>query len=308
MATNQLTDTILMITPTLFGFNEETTDDNVFMKREPSKSEKQIRNTAMKEFDAMVDRLEKEGIHVIVCPSPENAYTPDAVFPNNWISFHPSHIVLYPMKAPTRRMERQWEQVKKVLKQEINYPMDQEIVDLTSLEEKGSFLEGTGSLVFDRLHHVAFASLSQRTNLEGLNTFIEKMGYQPVIFHAVDRNSKEVYHTNVVMSVGEHFAVVCFEAIPNKMERDQVRKKLESLGKEIVVIALDPMHAFCGNILQLVSNQGPKIVMSETALHAFTPTQREILEKHGKLVAVDISQIETTGGGSARCMMAEIFR
>lgn len=302
----QLTDTILMILPTFFGLNEETLADNLFMKPEINKSETEIRDKAMQEFNNMVGELRKEGLQIIVAPSPKNATTPDAVFPNNWISFHPSHIVLYPMKAPTRRRERQLPEIIKTLK-EAGIETNQPLLDLASLETKGAFLEGTGSLVLDRTHHVAFASLSQRTTLEGLNTFIKKMGYEAVIFHAIDVNHQEIYHTNVVMSVGEKFSVVCLDAISNPSERKLVKEKLESLGKELVIISLNQMQKFCGNILQVASNQGPKIVMSQTAFDAFTSDQRKILQKHGKLIKFKIPQIETTGGGSVRCMMAEVF-
>ncbi len=314
----QITDIIMMITPSMFGFNEQTayddqsgTPDNLFQHREPNASEAIIRDRALTEFVEMVNQLRDEGIKVVVLDNRTNeagdyAATPDAVFPNNWISFHDSKIVLYPMKAKNRREERQLNRAMEVLA-EAGIVLQKPVVDLTELEKEGSFVEGTGSLVLDRQNALAFASLSQRTTVDGVNHFGEATGYEPVFFRANDAQGNEIYHTNVVMSVGEQFAVVCFEAIPEDKDKQAVETKLIENGKEVIAITLEQMSQMCGNILQVNSAEGQKIVMSKTAYNGFTPEQRAIMEQYGKLVVVEIDQIERTGGGSARCMMAEVF-
>lgn len=315
---SQITDIIMMITPSMFGFNEQTAvndqtgePDNLFQHREPNASETMIRDKALTEFVTMVNQLRDEGIKVVVLDNRTNeegdyAATPDAVFPNNWISFHNSKIVLYPMKAQNRREERQLGRAMEVLA-EAGVVLEKPVVDLTDLEEEGSFVEGTGSLVLDRQNALAFASLSQRTTVDGVSHFGDATGYEPVLFRAVDAQGNEIYHTNVVMSVGEQFAVVCFEAIPEDKDKQAVEAKLVENDKDVIAITLEQMGQMCGNILQVDSADGQKIVMSKTAYNGFTPEQRATMEQYGKLVVVEIDQIERTGGGSARCMMAEVF-
>jgi hypothetical protein len=300
----QLTDTILMIAPDSFGFNPETASTNTF-QHTAAVDTHTIREKAQKEFDVMKRTLEEKGVRVIAMPSPAKLTTPDAVFPNNWISFHEGgRVVVYPMLAPNRRLERQLPAVRAALKDVV--PLTT-IEDLTAYESHGRFLEGTGSLVLDREHRVAFAVLSPRTHEVLVQEFCERMGYEPVLFHAVG-DGVPVYHTNVVMGIGKGFAVVCVDAIVNDEERRMIEKKIASLGLDLIAITIAQMNAFCGNLLELVSTDGkPLIVLSQKAYDAFTKEQRLVLEKYGELVPVAIPTIETIGGGSARCMLAEVF-
>lgn len=300
----QTTNILMMVVPIFFAFNFETAEDNEFQILEPNKSQEEIRDKAILEFNRMVDRLRNEGLKVIVVDSQKD--TPDAVFPNNWISFHGDKVVLYPMKNNNRRKERQYKNVLKALAQ-AGIKKQPELIDLTYLEDQNQIVEGTGSLILDRVNKVAFALLSQRTNKEAVEKFAKQMGYEAIIFSGSDKHGKEIYHTNVIMSVGEQFAVVCYEAIKDEKEQAMVKRKLAELGKEVIDITLEQVENFCGNILQVNSKKGPKIIMSQTAYNAFSTKQIDILVKHGHIVPVDIQQIETTGGGSARCMLAEVF-
>ncbi len=215
-------------------------------------------------------------------------------------------LIVYPMLTENRRAERQPEAVASLLEHLGAKPA--EIIDLTAQELKGNFLEGTGSLVLDRVHKVAFAMQSPRTTTAALELWSKTMGYEPFLFHAYDKHSRPLYHTNVFMNIGEGFAVACPESIASDEERQSFIRKLGSLGKELIAISLDQAYGFCGNVLQLKSKDGSaKIVLSETALHALSTHQREQLRKHGQLVTIAIPTIEAVGGGGVRCMMAEIF-
>ena len=304
----QLTDTVVMIRPDTFGFNPQTGLDNSF-QHQPTVSEAETRQQALGEFGKMVTKLEDHGLRVVVLNSPlgpKGEITPDAIFPNNWFSTHPGKLVLYPMKAPNRRLERQPEALKKaLLGVKVLYP---QTIDLTTDEQSGQILEGTGSLVLDRTHKVAYAIESQRTTEPEFNKWSHLMGYEPVFFHAVDFGGKPVYHTNVIMSVGKGFAVVCTQAIQTADERERVVKKLAGTGKAVLEISMDKMYDMCGNVLQTLNTQGEKlVVMSERAQKAFGADQLKVIERNGLIVPVKIDTIETVGGGSARCMMAEIF-
>ncbi len=306
---SQLTDAVVMIKPDTFGFNPQTGVDNSF-QHEPTASEAETRQQALSEFGEMVTKLEGHGLRVVVLNSPlgpNGEITPDAIFPNNWFSTHyPGKLVLYPMKAPNRRLERQPEALKKALSS-INVLYSQTI-DLTADEQSGQILEGTGSLVLDRTHKIAYAIESQRTTEEEFNKWSQIMGYEPVFFHAVDFGGKPVYHTNVIMSVGEGFTVVCTAAIETADEKEFVVKKLAGTGKTVLEITMDQMYNMCGNVLQTSNTQGQKlVVMSERAQNAFGPDQLKVIKRNGLVVPVKIDTIETVGGGSARCMMAEIF-
>lgn len=304
---SQLTDTILMIEPSYFGLNIETKASNAFQPTRLPGSEVYIRHQAKQEFQAMEETLRTEDVRVIACPSVKGISTPDAVFPNNWVSFHPDRVVLYPMLAPNRRQERQLTQVTHCLK-ESGVSISPNILDLSKYEEKNHFLEGTGSLILDRVNKVAFANISPRTTPELLTTFCEEMGYTSVVFNAVDKGGSDIYHTNVLMSLGREFAVLCWEAIRDPIQRKIVKETLDDLGKKVIDITYDQLYSFCGNILQILSTSGEtKIVMSLSAYNAFKPEQKKALSQFGKLVPVDIATIETIGGGSARCMMAEVF-
>jgi len=305
----QLTDTVLMISPDSFGFNDQTASTNAFQNNLPADSKDKPRNKALSEFHDSVDLLRRNGIRVAICPSKTNVATLDAVFPNNWISFHNEvkgiNTVLYPMLAPNRRVERQLDAVEQTLGITID---PSTVLDLTHYEKLGHFLEGTGSLIFDRKRKVVFAHESARTSFRVLDDFCDQTGYRPVKFHAQDEGGKPIYHTNVVMSIGEGFSVVCLEAVQDRRERSAVKGALSELDLEIINITLDQLHAFCGNILEVQSvSKENKIIMSIIAFGAFTEDQRKKLMSYGDIILFNIPTIETIGGGSARCMLAEVF-
>lgn len=304
----QLTDTIVMVRPNFFGFNPETGYDNSFQHKIDS-PEEETRKKALVEFRQMVEKLRLNKLDVVLLDSPlgpRGEITPDAVFPNNWFSTHPNKLVLYPMKAQNRRWERQPDTLlNKLAGVNVIYP---QTLDLTEDEEQGQILEGTGSLVLDRVNKIAYAIGSQRTSEAELKKWSELMGYKPHFFHAVDFGGKPVYHTNVIMSVGKKFAVVCTPAIQSSDEAKKVTDSLEEAGKEIINITMEQMYNMCGNILQTKNNDGQELViMSERAKSAFSNKDLKVIEKNGLIVPVNIDTIETVGGGSARCMMAEIF-
>jgi len=302
---NQLTSTIVMVSPDQFGFNPETAKTNVFQNR--PNDEKQTRDRALEEFKTMVKTLQANNIVVNVLNSRSDVITPDAVFPNNWFSSHEEGIVvLYPLLAKNRRLERQEDKLYTVLGLHgIAHPT---VIDFTHKENEGLILEGTGSLVLDRVHRIAYAMGSPRTTKKLFNDWCNTMRYEGIFFHAYDINNLPIYHTNVVMSVGEEFAVLCAEAIRDKSECSRIQTRLEKSGKLIISLTPAQICAFCGNILQVKSTAGvKKIVMSKNAYEGFSKSQKKILSRFGELVVVDISTIEKVGGGSARCMMAELW-
>ena len=304
----QTTDTVFMVSPDDFAFNQETAQSNLFQNKEMDSV--MARKRAMTEFSGVVKRLRSSGIRVITLPSRRDVKTPDAVFPNNWFSLHRMGsgeriLVGYPMLATNRRAERRIEELKRKLR--VNGIKVSRTLDLSRHEEKGKYLEGTGSMVLDRAHRIAYASLSPRTDRTVLADFSEKMGYRPVAFSSYDSGGRLIYHTNVMMSVGDRFAVVCAEAIRDTQERATVLKELEQSGKSVIAITLDQVRAMCGNILQLHVKGKKVIMMSATAYAHFTPEQKKILGAFGRLIPVNIETIETIGGGSSRCMLGEVF-
>ena len=304
----QTTSVVLMVSPDDFGFNAETAGSNAFQER--SADGEGARSRALREFDAAAEALRQAGVRVIRLPSRTDVRTPDAVFPNNWFSLHaleggPRVLVGYPMLAPNRRAERRLAELRARLVAE-GLPVD-EVVDLGPFEERGLFLEGTGSLVLDRANRVAYAALSPRTDSVVLEEFARRMRYRPVRFRSTDAAGVAVYHTNVMMSVGSRFAVVCAESIPDPEERRALLEELRRTGKDVIPITRAQMARMAGNILELRSARGPVIVMSRTAYDHFTPAQRASLERHGRLLPLAIPTIEAVGGGSARCMLGEIF-
>lgn len=306
-----LTDTVFMVSPDQFGFNPETAVTNGFQTdlSQQGITDIEIRDAALEEFDQTANMLSKHDIDVVALPSRTDVMTPDAVFPNNWVSTHADgRLVLYPMLTPNRRKERQPEQLSAALIEHtgVSYP---ERFDMTSYEMEGRALEGTGSLVLDRGNNIAYAMESPRTDKEVFDAWCREMGFDGVFFHAYDKDSLPIYHTNVVMSVGDRFSVWCPESIKDAAERDQLQHSFDMTGKESVDISLDQLYNFCGNILQVRSVKGEsKIVMSNTAYKSFEQGQKRQLEKYGEIVPVSIPTIETVGGGSARCMLAEVFR
>jgi hypothetical protein len=240
---------------------------------------------------------------MVIEDTPE-PFTPDSIFPNNWISMHHSgKVVLYPMEAPNRREERRRDILDKIKQ---NYDLNV-VLDFTHFEEENKFLEGTGSLVLDRMHRIAFACISSRTNPDVLAAWKKQMNYDLVTFNAFDQNQHPIYHTNVVMCMGDTFCVICLESISDLDERLLIKQKLESLGKEVIEIGLGQMNEFAGNML-LLKNKAEKkfLVMSDRAFKSLTKYQIEILEDYAEIIHPDLGIIETYGGGSARCMIAEI--
>ncbi|UGU14584.1 arginine deiminase-related protein [Sinomicrobium kalidii] len=305
----QITDTILMIRPVNFRMNEQTAVNNYYQKVLDNLLPETVQARAQQEFDAFVEKLRAVGVNVIVVDDTKTPDTPDSIFPNNWISFHSNATVaLYPMFAENRRLERREEILEAVEQQ--GFHIDN-IVDYTSAEEDGVFLEGTGSMVLDRVNRKAYCALSPRADEELLIEFCENFEYTPVIFTAfqtVESERKAIYHTNVMMCVAETFAVICLDAIDDKKERRNVIKHLKEDGKEIVAIAEAQVNSFAGNMLQVEGKNGEKyLVMSEAAHKSLLPEQKKSIEKNCKILSSPLDVIEACGGGSARCMMAEVF-
>lgn len=299
----QCTNTLLMVEPVSFGFNAETAVNNYFQKSDNSDAVA-VQNKALNEFSNFVDTLTKKGVNVIKVQDTPAPHTPDSIFPNNWVTFHGSRVVTYPMFAVNRRLERRRDIISKVME-----GREYDILDLSPYEDRGIMLEGTGSMVLDREHRIAFAAISERTDHHLLEHFCNEMGYKPVAFHAFqDKEGKfPIYHTNVMMSVCEKFAVLCKESILDKEELSEVMKNLE--GKEIIDISVEQMNGFAGNVLQVTGREGSKLfIMSEQARKVMRREQLEVIEKYCEIVDVPVPTIERYGGGGVRCMMAEVFR
>jgi hypothetical protein len=305
----QTTNSILMIRPVAFRMNEQTAVNNYYQKVLDGLLPATVNAKAQQEFDAFVEKLTAVGVDVTVVDDTLNPDTPDSIFPNNWISFHENgDVALYPMFAENRRHERR-EDILDILEDKgfvIN-----NIVDYTSAEEDGFFLEGTGSLLLDRTNAKAYCALSPRADEELFIEFCEDFDYAPVIFEAfqtVDSERKLIYHTNVMMCLGETFAVICADCIDDKKERKMVLENLKENGKEIILITETQMNNFAGNMLEVRgANDKRYLVMSAAAHQSLTPKQIEQLEKHAEILSSSLDTIEACGGGSARCMMAEIF-
>ena len=304
----QVTNTILMIRPVGFRMNEQTAVNNFFQEDLDIKNA-EINLKAQKEFDGFAEILKSKGINVIVVNDTNEPDTPDSIFPNNWISFHENGTVgLYPMFAENRRDERR-EDVLDIL--ENHGFIINDIVDYTSAEEDGFFLEGTGSILLDRINKKAYCALSDRADEELFIEFCEDFDYFPVVFTAnqsVDGKRMPIYHTNVMMCLGETFSVICSDAIDNKKERKIVLDHLNNDGKEIIRISEKQMHQFAGNMLQVLGKDNKRyLVMSSSAYNSLTQEQIKSLTKYSEIIHSSLETIEACGGGSARCMMAEVF-
>ena len=292
-----------MISPDKFRNNEYTILDNVFQSRKKNKD--QIQSITLKEFDKLRDVISNSGIDVFSFDDDSKFDTPDAVFPNNWISFHhPNKAILYPMFAPNRRLERK----SKIFNKLSRSGFDFEIVkDYSLYEDENKFLEGTGSIVLDRKSKNAYCSISKRSNIDLFKKFCLDMDYLPVIFNS-SYQSKPIYHTNVMMSICNNFSIICLDSIHDKQERKNIIKKLNNSGLEIIDISLDQMSSFLGNCIQLInSNHSPILVMSSRAFKSISKSQLKKIESYSEIIHSDIKTIENNGGGSARCMIAEIF-
>ena len=314
----QTTDKVLMIRPVRFSYNSQTAVNNAF--QESGIPEELSQRQALKEFDAYVEMLRNEGIEVMVVEDTATPHTPDSIFPNNWLSLHSAEeladvgsrvAVLYPMFAENRRAERRQDIIEALTGAVAPSCASAALLDLTSYEKSNLFLEGTGSLILDRNEHLAYACQSPRTCEEVLEEWSSKMGYDYFLFHAEDMNGNPIYHTNVMMSVGEQLAVVCLDAITDIEERMSLIELLEESDKEIVEISLEQMNEFAGNMLQLHTVKEGELkyimIMSARAKDSLDQDQIEAIEKYCKIVAPDLEFIERNGGGSARCMLAEIF-
>ena len=290
-----------MIRPLHFIFNAETAVNNSFQVKGDQEN---LTKKAVAEFDALVQKLQTQGVDVTVVEDSPAPHTPDAIFPNNWISFHADGIYcLYPMFAPNRRKERKAEVIS-VIQKKFHF---NKLIDFTGYESENLFLEGTGSMVLDREKRIAYACLSPRTDLNVLHDFCGRLNYEPVVFHATGENGQAIYHTNVMMCVADRYVVICLESITDPAERKDVEKTITQSGKEIVAISIGQMNRFAGNMLQLENNRKEKIlVMSSAAWNALLPEQKEKLAKYNQILHSSLRHIETNGGGSARCMIAEI--
>lgn len=298
----------MMIRPVAFHMNEQTAVNNYYQKNLDGVSQYEIQNEAQAQFDGFVSKLRSEGVDVTVIQDTSDPSTPDSIFPNNWISFHEDGMIrLYPMYAENRRLERR-DDIIDTLRETFKVS---DTKSFTHWENSGAYLEGTGSLLLDRQNKLAYAAISERTMMNVLEDFCQEAGYEMVAFHAnqtVDGERLPIYHTNVMMCLGEKFSVVCLESIDDETERHSLIQSLEKTGKEIIDITESQKEQFAGNMLQVVGKEDQRlVVMSSAAYHSLEEDQITRLKAHGKIVHSDIHTIETLGGGSARCMMAEIF-
>jgi len=305
----QTTNTILMIRPINFRRNEQTAVNNFYQKEADFQLAESENVKAQREFDAFVEKLRAVGVQVIVISDTDDYDTPDSIFPNNWISFHQNGTVgLYPMFAENRRHERREDVLERLEEEGF---LIETIVDYTSAEEEGVFLEGTGSLLLDRENKIAYCALSARADEELFIEFCEDFEYTPVIFTAyqtVDNERKVIYHTNVMMCLAETFSVICLDAIDDKSERKNIVKHLKESGKEVIDITEEQINNFAGNMLQVRGNDDKRyLIMSQAAYDSLTPSQIKTFKIHCEILTSSLETIEACGGGSARCMMAEVF-
>jgi len=301
----QTTDTVLMIEPAAFGFNAETAQNNYF---QINSENAETQTKALQEFNNFVEKLRSKGINVITVKDTLEPHTPDSIFPNNWISMHQDGtVVLYPMCAVNRRWERR-NDILEILKRNFSV---KEIVDLSAPENDGKFLEGTGSMIFDHKNKIAYGSVSLRLDEPLFREFCEKFGFEPVVFHSYQTANNErlpIYHTNVMMCVADQFVVICLDCIDDETERVKVVNAIVNSGKEIIEISESQMQQFAGNMLQVQNSDGKKfLVMSQSAYQSLTQEQISNIEKYSEIIYSDLETIETNGGGSARCMLAEVF-
>lgn len=291
-----------MVRPAKFAFNEQTAGNNYFQENSNLPS---VAEDALKEFDTFVNLLLSNDVDVTVVQDTPEPWTPDSIFPNNWFTSHfTGELVLYPMFAENRRLERK-PHILNILKRDLNH---KKVIDLTHWEEEDEFLEGTGSVILDRRKRVAYCCRSPRSSEKVLADFCSRMNYQPIVFDALDKDGNQIYHTNVMMEIGMQVAVICLESIKDENERKRVKSHLLSAGKVIIDISLDQVASFAGNMLEVKNRNGnPLMVMSSAARNALTFEQENIISTYNKIISTDLKTIETNGGGSARCMLAEIF-
>ena len=302
----QTAKTVLMVEPIAFGYNSQTAENNYFQKEQ---KETDIQEKALQEFNNFAAKLREKGINVITVKDTLNPHSPDSIFPNNWVSFHEDGTVaLYPMFALNRRVERRPEILER-LKDE-GFKINT-VEDFSPFENEEKYLEGTGSMIFDHDYKIAYGSVSLRLDEELFRNFCAKFGFTPIVFHSYQNVGDQrlpIYHTNVMMCVAEQFVVICFDCIDYEMEREKVQEVIKSSNKELIEISEDQLQQFAGNMLQVQNEEGDKfLVMSETAYKSLTKEQVERIENYCEIIYADLNTIETNGGGSARCMLAEVF-
>ena len=306
---SQITNTVLMVRPVQFRMNEQTSVNNYYQKASENILPEVVNKIAVKEFDGMVRKLKKVGIQVIVVKDTKEFDTPDSIFPNNWISFHSNGTIgLYPMFAENRRLERKESVLEAVEAQGF---VVKNVVDYSGAEVDNLYLEGTGSILLDRVNNKAYCAISDRAD-EGLFIeFCEDFEYTPVVFSAfqtVNNKREKIYHTNVMMCIGDTFAVVCLASIDDKKQRKSLINHLQDDGKKVIEISEDQVNHFAGNMLQLKGvEEASYLVMSQSALKSLRPAQVKLIESHTTILSCPLDTIESCGGGSARCMMAEVF-
>ena len=302
----QTANTVLMVEPIAFGYNSQTAQNNYFQVEQ---KEADIQEKALQEFNNFVEKLREKGIQVITIKDTLEPHSPDSIFPNNWVSFHEDgRVALYPMFAMNRRVERRSDILDTLRDEGFNIT---EVNDFSNSEKEEKFLEGTGSMIFDHDFKIAYGSVSLRLD-EGLfRDFCEKFGYTPVVFHSfqnVGNQRLPIYHTNVMMCVAEQFVVICLDCIDDELEREKVQEVIKSTDKEVIEISEEQMHQFAGNMLQVQNEEGTQfLVMSQTAYKSLTKEQIEKIESYCEIIYADLNTIEINGGGSARCMLAEVF-
>lgn len=299
---------VLMIRPCNFRVNQETLENNFFQTKSIQLENDFILNQAIIEFDSLVKKMKASGINVLVYQDDFKHDTPDSIFPNNWVTFHnDKKIAIYPMFAENRRLERSENVI--VFLEENNVKIN-EVIDYSEAEKNNFFLEGTGSMVLDRINKKTYCSISERTSENLIDEFCSDFNYMPIIFnsfHTVDSKRQKIYHTNVMMCVGKKFAVICLDSIDNKNERNKVIQSLEDDNKEIIIISEDQLNSFAGNMIELIVNKNSFLIMSQIAYNSLNKNQIERLSKYSKIISSSVDTIEKCGGGSVRCMIAEIF-
>lgn len=302
----QTANTVLMVEPVAFGYNSQTAENNYFQVEQ---QDSDIQEKALAEFNTFVGKLRDKGVQVITVKDTLNPHSPDSIFPNNWVSFHEDgKVILYPMFAPNRRVERR-EDILETIKNK-GFTINK-VDDISSTENDEKFLEGTGSMIFDHDYKIAYGSVSLRLDEQLFREFCEKNDFTPVVFHSYQNVGMErlpIYHTNVMMCVAKQFVVICLDCIDDELEREKVQEVIKSTNKEIIEISEDQLQQFAGNMLQVQNEAGTHfLVMSQTAYQSLTKEQIEKIESYCEIIYSDLNTIETNGGGSARCMLAEIF-
>ena len=297
-----------MIRPCNFRVNQETLENNFFQTKSIQLENDFILNQAIIEFDSLVKKMKASGINVLVYQDDFKHDTPDSIFPNNWVTFHKDKkIAIYPMFAENRRLERSENVI--VFLEENNVKIN-EVIDYSEAEKNNFFLEGTGSMVLDRINKKTYCSISERTSENLIDEFCSDFNYMPIIFnsfHTVDSKRQKIYHTNVMMCVGKKYAVICLDSIDNKNERNKVIQSLEDDNKEIIIISEDQLNSFAGNMIELIVNKNSFLIMSQIAYNSLNKNQIKRLSKYSKIISSSVDTIEKCGGGSVRCMIAEIF-